>query len=65
MQLSVKWFCSNPIKYLEKEKGKDPMGSILVLTVTFSQNLVKLYIDSFRKGPGGITDNSDGVPLCF
>lgn len=38
------------------------MGSILGLTVIFSQNLVK-EIESFRKGPGGITDNSDEVHL--
>lgn len=51
------------LKYLEREKDKVFMGSILVLTVIFTQNLVK-EIDSSRKRTRGISDNSDQVPLC-
>lgn len=54
----MKWFCSNHVKCLEKEKGKFSVGSILALTVIFSQNLVK-EIDSFTKGPEGISAVSD------
>lgn len=60
----MKSFSSNHVKCLEKEKGKFSVGSTLALTVIFSQNLVK-EVDSFNKGPEGISAMSDWVPLCF